>query len=191
MSDNNKWWERRQETDYFVRKRNEMNVISRAFFKIEEIDKKFNLIKSNSDFVFDLGSAPGSWIQYFRRKTVNTYGIDLLPLKIKHEKFFQQDIEGFNTSLMFDLIASDIAPNLSGNRTVDQGKMCNIVEIIFKLVDSNLKENGHFVMKLFEGESTQLAVSLSKGRFKSFKIHKPKASRKESSETYLVCLSKK
>lgn len=185
---NNKWWARRQSTDQFVKKREALKVVSRAYFKIKEIDENFNLM-GKDQYVLDLGSSPGSWLQYLNKKSKNVYGIDILPLEIKHEKFFREDIENFLTDLTFDLIASDIAPNLSGDRIIDQGKMCHIVEVVHKFIKRSLKQKGNFVMKLFEGECTQLAVKLFKPLFKKIKMYKPDSSRKESSEIYIVCIN--
>ena len=186
----NKWWKRRQEKDIFVKKRKELQLISRAYFKIKEIDEKFKIFKENS-LVLDLGSAPGSWLQYFNKKTNKSYGIDILPLKIEHKNFFQIDIENFKSDLNFDLIASDIAPNLSGNRSADQSKMCNIIDMIFSIIKDNLKIGGNFVTKVFEGESSQEAIRMFKPLFRILRVFKPQSSRKESSEIYIICLDKK
>ncbi len=179
-------WLNRQRNDPFVKKRNDTNVIARSYFKIEEIFEEF-FKKQQIKNVLDLGSAPGGWSQYFKKHNYYIIGIDLLPMKIAINEFYQQDIlHEIPNFQKVDIICSDIAPNLSGNRTIDNAIMCDISEKITKCIDIYLVKGGSFVMKVFMGDSLNLMQKNLKPRFASVKVFKPKASRSESSEIYIV-----
>lgn len=185
-------WINRQRHDHFVRKRNEENVISRSYFKIEEIfetffKNKLSVNKKSNVRILDLGSAPGGWSQYFKKYGYYVMGIDLLPMKIAIDEFYQQDILGVIPDFSsVDIICSDIAPNLSGNKTIDNAIMCEIGDKIAQCIDMYLVNNGSFVMKVFMGDSMDSMQKHLKTRFASVKVFKPKASRSESAEIYLV-----
>jgi 23S rRNA (uridine2552-2'-O)-methyltransferase len=184
-------WINRQRYDPFVRKRNDENVIARSYFKIEEIFEEF-FKKQTIKRVLDLGSAPGGWSQYFNKHKYYVIGIDLLPMKIAINEFYQQDILNEIPNFQkVDMICSDIAPNLSGNKTVDNAIMCDISEKVTKCIDTYLLKGGSFVTKVFMGDSFNLMQSNLKSRFSSVKVFKPKSSRSESSEIYIVAKSLK
>ena len=184
-------WLNRQRHDPFVRRRNDENVIARSYFKIEEIFEEF-FKKNTIKRVLDLGSAPGGWSQYFKKHNYYVIGIDLLLMKIAIDEFYQQDIlNEIPNFQQVDIICSDIAPNLSGNKTVDNAIMCDIGNKITESIDMYLVKGGSFVMKVFMGDSLHLMQSNLKSRFKSIKVFKPKSSRSESSEIYIIAKSLK
>lgn len=183
-------WINRQKHDYFVRKRNEENVIARSYFKIEEIFESFfkNKLSSQKNIrILDLGSAPGGWSQYFKKYGYYVIGIDLLPMKIAIDEFYQQDILSVIPDFAsVNIICSDIAPNLSGNKTVDNAIMCEIADKVTQCIDMYLINGGAFVMKVFMGDSLSLMQKHLRSRFSVVRVFKPKASRSESAEIYLV-----
>jgi 23S rRNA (uridine2552-2'-O)-methyltransferase len=179
-------WINRQKHDHFVRKRNEKNVIARSYFKIEEIFQEFFSNKKTMR-ILDLGSAPGGWSQYFKQNNHYVIGIDLLPMKIQIDEFYQQDIlDEIPNVEKVNIICSDIAHNLSGNKTIDQAIMCEIGDKITECIHRYLSTNGSFVMKVFSGDSLSSMQKHLKPIFETCKVFKPQASRSESSETYII-----
>ena len=184
------WWVERQKKDIFVKKRNQNNLISRAFFKIEEIDQKYNILKSN-DFVLDLGAAPGGWSQYFLKKSKNIYAIDISSdFKLPDVKFFNKDV--FENDWLedlpdFDLIVSDMAPNFSGHKMVDYLQTVELCERALEIAIKKLKKSGILVMKIFEGVGFAEFLNNCKKTFNLVNCFKPQSSRKESKEIYLIC----
>jgi 23S rRNA (uridine2552-2'-O)-methyltransferase len=179
------WWQKRQQVDPFVKQRKINNLLSRSYFKIEEIYKKYSI---GGERVLELGAAPGGWTQYLISKSKSILAIDILPLHISSEKvqFIQQDIRSFASSQDFDVILSDIAPNISGNRVVDNAFMEEMVNIYILLSYSNLCVGGTLVFKSFQWECNDLLSNLY-SNFKKIHIFKPKSSRSSSSEVYVVC----
>lgn len=184
------WWQKRQQIDPFVKKREERGILSRSYFKIEEIYIKYN-IQSNK--VLELGAAPGGWTEYVIKICKEIIAIDLLELKLYKQniKFFQQDIRTFKTKEVFDTILSDIAPNISGNLLVDNAFMEQMIEIYYNLILNNLQEKGTLVFKSFQWECNQLIKKIIMPNFEKMRIFKPKSSRSASSEIYIVCQNKK
>jgi 23S rRNA (uridine2552-2'-O)-methyltransferase len=169
--------------DYFQELRDRFGLLSRAFFKLEYLDKKYKLF-SGKEAVLELGAAPGGWSQYIIKKTKNLLAVDLLPLKLSGVEFIQTDLFDFSTDRKFDIILSDIAPNLSGNWSVDNLKMQAILHRILGFVDTNLNPGGKVVMKVFDNYD----LLGYRKKFARVRICKPPASRKKSRETYLVMM---
>lgn len=186
------WWQNRQKNDPYRKKRDNLKVLARSYFKIEEIEKKFQIIPNNS-IVLDLGSSPGSWCEFFIKKSAKIIAIDLLPLKIQHEsiQFIQDNI--FNDFLSKDIklqvIASDISPNLSGNNDIDNSIMERILERIYELQKKHLNLSGNLIFKLFTHQEN-FARELFKEKFQKTCIFKPHSSRSESSEIYFIAQNK-
>lgn len=175
-------WKDRQKNDKYVKCRNEINVLSRAYFKIAEIDERFRLFNSKSQVIVELGAAPGGWTQYLLPKVKKIYAYDLLPLQIRSEKieFHQESLFHIDKLPNCHVVLSDIAPNLSGNKCVDKYAMESIIDHIFQILPKKVL----LVCKLFE---TNIDYFLEKrNRIKSYKFFKPPASRKESTEIYVV-----
>lgn len=186
--------------DHYYKKAKKEGEASRAAYKIVEIQEKFKIAKKG-DKVLEFGCAPGGWIKILSQ-TVGpqglVVGIDCLPLKIStppHLLFLQEDL--YNPKLCaeieqlcprFDLIVSDIAPNLSGIAFRDTHLSLEMASHIWQLAKKFLKIGGHLVTKIFPSpEADQLKSELKKA-FAKFDIFVPKATRKGSSEVYFVAL---
>ncbi len=184
--------------DIFYKNAKQHQFASRAIFKLEEMDKRFQLFRKG-DRVLDLGAAPGSWMQYSLTAVGMTgmvVGIDLLPLTIqlpRHGRFIQADIRDCPDAeflgpegLPFDVVVSDMAPNTVGIKFTDAARSAVLVGLAIEMTDRLLKTGGKFVAKIFQGEDFDDTLQLLKSRFVRFKVVKPESSRKESKEVYLV-----
>ena len=197
----NKQWLQSQNQDFYVKKARELNFRSRAVYKLMEINQKDRLIKPNHCIV-DLGASPGSWSQYLS-SIVNSHGqiiaIDILPIEpIKHVKFISGDFADENVQKKclrqvgnngVDLVISDMAPNLSGIKAVDQCRNIALAELVYDFCTQILKPGGDLLIKLFEGEGTQGYRKLLKQKFDKVLMRKPKASRDKSREFYILARS--
>ena len=171
---------------------------ARSVFKLEQIDKKFQLIKPHSKIV-DLGSAPGSWSQYAATRVAGEnriVSVDLLPMQeIANVEFVHGDftdgqirqrmIDCFCNSKI-DLVLSDMAPNITGIRITDQANAEQLQNAILEFCLKVLNLRGNLLTKLFEGESTGLVRKKFSNHFKQVQMIKPDASRSESKEIYLL-----
>ena len=190
-------WINKQKRDLYVRLSKKEGFRSRAVFKLKEIDEKYKILKNGISLI-DLGAAPGSWSQYAAKKIKNG---KILSIDIQHieqiENTFQIKGDFTDTSYQnkiknyfknkVDVIISDMAANTTGNKYVDSistGELC-ISAIEFSREMLNL--NGIFVSKIFMGASFNDVVKEAKNTFKEIKIYKPKASRKESKESFIIC----
>ena len=191
-------WQRRQERDPYVQHARRDGWRSRAVYKLEQIDQKERLLKPDMLCV-DLGSAPGSWSQYVSEKLngrVRIVAIDLLPMDdLTSVEFIQGDFtEDKILSEMrnaigessVDLVMSDMAPNISGNRAVDQPRSMYLAELAMDFCRQVLRPGGNFVCKLFQGEGIDQFIVATRVAFERVKVMKPKASRPGSREVYLV-----
>ncbi len=189
-------WIRKQHKDVFVRKSKVFGYRSRAIYKIEEINNKFRIFNNNS-FVVDLGAAPGSWSQYLKK--IITKGkilsIDLKEIeKIDGVHFLQGDFtdiknqekirEYFGKKL--DVVISDMAVNTTGNKELDSmltGELC--IEAM-NFAKKLLKPNGFFISKFFMGSISKEIITIAKKNFQVINIFKPKASRSDSKENFII-----
>ena len=191
-------WRERQERDPYVQQARRDGWRSRAVYKLEQIDQKERLLRPDM-ICIDLGSAPGSWSQYVTEKLksrVRIIALDLLPMDaLPSVEFIQGDfredeiLDAVNTSLgedKADLVMSDLAPNLSGNKAVDQPRSMYLVELAMDLAARVLKPGGDFVCKLFQGAGSEELIASARQHFQRVRIMKPKASRPGSREVYLV-----
>lgn len=191
-------WAMRQNRDQFVKQARQQGLRARSAFKLEEIDKKYRLIRPGS-VVVDLGAAPGSWCQYaagISSKSGWVIGVDLLPMKkIEGVSFLQGDFTLAETrnalkSLVgdktLDLVLSDMAPNITGIRVTDQARAEELQESIFDFCASCLKPGGTLLTKIFEGESARSVRKMFGVRFAQTQVIKPDASRAESREIYIL-----
>ena len=192
-----KEWILKQRRDIYVRKSIAEGYRSRAVYKLEEIQKKFKIIKNGSSVV-DLGAAPGSWSQFISRNFKNSkiVSIDLKDMKkitninqIKGDFTDQiqqkKIIDYFGGKI--DSIISDMAVNTTGNKNLDAivtGDLC-IEALNFSL--NTLKKQGNFVSKIFMGSSFNEIVTIAKKKFKDVNVFKPLASRKDSKESFIIC----
>ncbi len=170
---------------------------SRASLKLKEILKRDLLIKQGMS-VLDLGSFPGGWTQVIKENIGNEgliVGVDLKRVKKINNTFFIQksiteltdsDFEEFNEKIPFDLVLSDMAPNISGIRERDDAQMINLIDSALSVIDKFLKKGGSTLIKVFQGESLDYTRNALRDRFKTCKVSKPSASRSNSKETYLI-----
>lgn len=210
----NKAWLNQHVNDPYVRLAQKEGFRARAAYKLKEIDESLGLIRPG-DVVVDLGSAPGAWSQYLRRRLSpdgaavgelkgRILALDLLPMDpIEGVQFIQGDFreEAVLAQLeqalrdhgvdKVDLVVSDMAPNLSGIGATDSARIELLVELAVDFAKAHLKADGALVAKLFHGGAYDPLVALFRQTFKVVKTFKPKASRDQSSETFLVGLGLK
>lgn len=205
----NKAWLNQHVDDPYVRLAQKEGYRARAAYKLKEIDETLNLIRSGH-VVVDLGSAPGAWSQYLRRRLSpqgaavgaldgQIIALDLLPMEgIEGVHFIQGDFREAQVLVALeralvergvtavDVVVSDMAPNLSGIGAVDAARIEDLVGLAVDFSRQHLKPEGALVAKLFHGAAYDPLVALFRQTFKVVKAVKPKASRDKSSETFLV-----
>ena len=191
-------WLRRHVTDPFVKQAQIDGYRSRSAYKLIELDEKDRLMRPGMR-VLDLGSAPGGWSQV-AAKAVGAKGrvlaTDILPMDpIGNVDFIQGDfttdtvveqIKAWLGDGKFDLVVSDIAPNLSGIDSADQARSIYFLELALDTVRLMLKPGANFVAKMFQGQGSDEYVKELRKHFGKISIRKPKASRPESREVYIV-----
>ena len=206
----NKAWLNDHVYDPYVQAAQKDGYRARAAYKLKEIDETFKLLKPGQ-FVVDLGSTPGAWSQYVRRRlspdgaatgTLNGHivALDLLPMApIEGVHFIQGDfredavlaelqikLEAVQAGRKVDIVVSDMAPNLSGIASADGARVAHLIELAVDFSIHHLKADGALVVKLFHGSGYDDLVALFRAHFKVVKPIKPKSSRDKSSETFLV-----
>ena len=191
-------WRDRQERDPYVQMARRDGWRSRAVYKLEQIDNKERIIRPDMICV-DLGAAPGGWSQYITERLkgrVRLIAIDLLPMDaLPFVEFIQGDftenavvaqlIESLEGDKA-DLVMSDMAPNITGTKAIDQPKSMNLAELALDLARKVLKRKGSFICKMFQGQGTDDLIMDARNDFERVKLVKPEASRAGSSEVYLV-----
>ncbi len=194
----NRSWIKQHVKDPYVKQSQVDGYRSRASYKLLEIVEKDRLIRSGMTVV-DLGSAPGGWSQVAARLVGHSgrvHSLDLLPMdSIAGVDFIQGDFteeDIFDELLKLienrpvDLVISDMAPNLSGNKAVDQPAVMYLAELAVELAEKVLTSNGVFIAKLFQGQGFDPFVLQVRTLFNGVSIIKPDASRSRSREVYLV-----
>lgn len=202
----NKAWLHQHVTDPYVRLAHKEGYRARAAYKLKEIDERLKLLRPGQTVV-DLGSVPGAWSQYVRHRLApegaavgaldgQVFALDLLPMEpIEGVGFIQGDfrepevLERLQQALQgrpVDVVLSDMAPNLSGVASADAARISDLVELAVDFAARHLRDEGTLVAKVFHGGGYEQLVGLFRQRFRSVKPLKPKASRDQSSETYLV-----
>ena len=202
----NKAWLNDHVNDPYVKLAQKEGYRARAAYKLKEIDEQFGLIRPGCTVV-DLGSSPGAWSQYVRRrlspggaavgKLAGTIiALDILPMEsIEGVTFLQGDFRDEEVLSRLqqavqgrpvDVVVSDMAPNLSGVESVDAVRISHLIELAVDFAVHHLKPDGALVVKLFHGSGYTQLVQLFKDTFRVVKPVKPKASRDKSSETFLV-----
>ena len=187
----NKWLDR-QNRDFFVNKAKKIGYLSRSAFKILEIEKKFKLI-INSKNILELGSSPGGWSQvvFELKETVKMHSFDLLDMKFNHPnmKFIKEDFLTYDYSKIphkFDLILSDIAPNTTGHQSTDHLRISSMIEDIISVLDLITLPSSSFVFKIWKGSEEINIINRLKKKYKRVSYFKPRSSRTESSEIFIV-----
>ena len=202
----NKAWLNDHVNDPYVKLAQKEGYRARAAYKLKEIDESLGLIKPGH-LVVDLGSTPGAWSQYVRRKLSpqgaavgaldgTIIALDILPMEpIEGVTFLQGDfrepevlarLEAEVAGRKADVVVSDMAPNLSGIESADAARIAHLVELAVEFSTAHLKPEGALVTKVFHGSGYSQLVKLFKETFRVVKPLKPKASRDKSSETFLV-----
>ena len=186
-------WLQRQLNDPYVQRAKKEGYRSRAAYKLLEIDEKHRLLRPKLR-VLDLGSAPGGWVQVAAARGCQVVGVDLLSMEpIEGAKLLQADIEDEKTPALIrealggpaDLLLSDLAPAATGQRAVDRLRSEAMGETVLELAPMLLAPGGHLLLKLLRGADAVLAVAAKK-LFKSVRLVRPGATRRESSEIYLL-----
>ena len=191
-------WYKEKKREHFYKKAKKKGFRARSAFKLLQIQKKFNLIKKG-DFVVDLGAAPGGWSQVTKDLVGpdgNVIGIDLLHIEPLDGVVFLKGDMTKDESLQkilnaagnhkADVILSDMSPNISGNYSIDQARSVFLCEKALKTTKILLKPGGVFVCKIFEGEDLKDFLTKVESIFKAVKQFTPAASRKSSSEIYII-----
>ena len=185
-------WVNRQKNDQFVKKAKQLGYINRAAFKLEEIEQKYKIIE-NSKEILELGSSPGGWTQVilnYNSKT-NITCFDLLDMKMNNQRiaFYREDFLKFNfTNLKnkFDLVLSDVAPNTTGHQSTDHLRISQLIYEVIDRLEIILKKQGSFVFKIWKGEEEKEIIKKLKKIFDKVDYFKPKSSRQESSEIFII-----
>lgn len=190
-------WMQRHVNDPYVQQAQREHFRSRASYKLLQIQEKYQLLRPGMT-VCDLGAAPGGWSQVAiqcvgdRGKVI---AIDILTMDpLAGVDFLQGDFTTWDTDetikthlhQKFDVILSDMAPNLSGNKIADQASSIELVETALDFALQHLKPSGSFLVKLFQGEGVDNLLKIVKNHFQQLKNIKPMASRSQSREIYLL-----
>jgi 23S rRNA (uridine2552-2'-O)-methyltransferase len=193
--------ERRNRHDKFHQQAKKEGFVARSVYKLEEIDAKHRIFKPGQR-VLDLGCRPGSWLQYAREKAGDDaplVGLDRTPLDtaIPGVRNLTGDVMTITIDELkgplagFDVVMSDMAPDTSGIRSVDQARSENLFERALEIAELTLVKGGAFVGKLFQGPAFQDLVKRCRNGFEKVAIMKPKGSRPESIEQYVVALGRR
>ncbi|MFW6324319.1 MAG: RlmE family RNA methyltransferase [Desulfovibrionales bacterium] len=190
--------------DHYHQRAKRENYPARSVYKLKEMNKRFQLLKKGQK-VLDLGAAPGSWTLYAAQQsgpTGRVLAVDLSELGAPvpdNVLFYQDDVFEPSDELQqaleehgpFDLVISDMAPKTTGVKFADQARSFDLAMQALALARARLVKEGHFVVKIFEGPDTPELQRAMRAEFKRLKPFKPKSSRSESKETFLVGLGKK
>ncbi|MEZ4703885.1 MAG: RlmE family RNA methyltransferase [Bdellovibrionota bacterium] len=183
--------------DRFYKQAKKDGLLARSFYKLEELDKKFSLISPHGN-ILDMGSAPGSWIQYHLKKIGpkgTVVGVDLNPLKVPNHdqlRFIQGDLYQLESGDFlaffgpFSCVTSDIAPKTSGDRDRDHEASFQLCEKVLEVATQVLSKGGHLVCKMYQGERSMEFLDMLKMHFAFQKIQRPDATRSQSKEIFFV-----
>jgi 23S rRNA (uridine2552-2'-O)-methyltransferase len=197
-SNSSKRWLQEHFADVYVKKAHEKGYRSRAYFKLEELDKKEHLFHKGMRVV-DLGAAPGGWSQYIANKLsgqAQIFALDILPMSdlvgveficgdFTQESVLDELVEKLNNTKI-DMVISDMAPNWSGCKHVDIPKAMYLAELAADFAKNMLKPGGVFLVKIFHGEGFDEYVKDMRISFNKVSLLKPQASRDRSREVYLL-----
>jgi 23S rRNA (uridine2552-2'-O)-methyltransferase len=191
-------WYTEKKREHFYKEAKKHGYRARSAYKLKQIQKKYHLIQEGDD-VLDLGAAPGGWSQVaweYIGSNGKVIGVDLSLIKpFQDIVFIQGDvtdpstIEQVRTGIsgdFFDVVLSDMAPNISGNYSVDHVQSIYLSTCALSVVEQVLKPHGHFVCKVFMGDTFQEFLDSVKPRFLKVHCYSPPASRKSSSEIYII-----
>jgi 23S rRNA (uridine2552-2'-O)-methyltransferase len=199
-----KAWIRERKQEFYYKKAKAENYRSRATYKLAQTIEKYRFIK-HGNVVVDLGAAPGGWIQAARKATTKAgfvLGVDLKPIAPFEQAYIRTivcdmtDPEAINEILSFlpgkaDVVLSDMSPNISGVWEVDHARQIDLATQALEVARQILCPNGNFFTKVFEGDLFKAYFEKVKLFFNEVKLIKPKASRSQSSEMYILALGLK
>ena len=186
-------------SDDYSRQAKEEDYPARSVYKLKEIQKKYRLIRKG-DRILDLGCAPGSWSLYAAKligKQGKLLGIDLQTVTHKmpaHVETLEADVMKIDKAWLeeqdvlneFDVILSDMAPSTTGTKMLDATRSFQLCQAALEIAEIALKPGGSFVCKIFQGEEFSEFSESVKARFQNHRIFKPRSSRKESKEIYVL-----
>ena len=185
-------WVIRQKNDQFVKKAKQLGYVNRAAFKLEEIEQKYKIIEKSKE-ILELGSSPGGWTQVILNYNpkVNITCFDLLDMKInnQHITFYKEDFLKYNFINLknkFNLVLSDVAPNTTGHQSTDHLRISQLIYEVIERLKIILKNKGTFIFKIWKGEEEKEIINKLKKIFEKVEYFKPKSSRQESSEIFIV-----
>lgn len=191
----------KQYRDHYFKKAKKDNYPARSVYKLQELDKRFKIFSKGQN-VMDLGAAPGSWTLFAAKKVGESgrvLGVDIQSTDTvfpENATFLQADVfvdspellAAMDRQLPYDLIISDMAPKTTGVKFTDQANSLELCERARDIVPSRLKKGGHFVVKIFEGPDVKEYTDSLRKMFSKVKSFKPKSSRQESKEIFIVGL---
>ena len=191
-------WLQEHFNDEFVKQAQIQGFRSRAVFKLQEIQQKDNVIRPGMNVV-DLGAAPGAWLQYVKRLLKGQgriVGLDILPIEAIdgvhcvqgdfREETVMAELSRVLENIPVHVVLSDMAPNLTGNKAIDQPASIYLAELALEMAEAVLSPEGCFVVKLFQGEGFDDYKREVGQLFSKVLIRKPKASRPRSKEVYIL-----
>ena len=185
-------WLNRQKRDFYVKQAKKQGYLSRAAYKLIEIEKKFNIL-TNSKKILEFGAAPGGWSQVALEVNpkIEITAIDILDLKINHPQinFYKEDFLNFNYNQKenyYDLILSDIAPNTTGHQSTDHLRIATMLFDIIELLEKVIVTDGSFITKIWKGSEEKEVINKLKKKFKLVSYFKPDSSRKDSAEIFII-----
>jgi 23S rRNA (uridine2552-2'-O)-methyltransferase len=200
-SKSSKRWLKEHFTDSYVKLARQKGYRSRAAYKLLEIQGKDKIIKPGM-IVVDLGAAPGGWSEIIAQLVGSegkVFAVDILPMKpIPGVEFIQGDFTDEKVlktlskqigNKQIDLVVSDMAPNISGMKAIDQPRIMYLVELALDFAKQVLKPGGALLIKIFQGEGFDAILKNLRQNFSEVKIRKPKASRARSKEIFLLAIN--
>ncbi len=194
-------WLSRQRRDPFARRAASQGQVSRAHFKLEQLDRRFRLLRPGMR-VLELGAAPGGWTRYLEERLQGrlqagllvcvdprpvTVGADTVVIEAAYgEPEADERLAAILAEAGVDLVLSDMAPNMSGNRTTDQARAMHLADLALEAACRWLNPGGALAVKLFQGEGIDAWMAEARNWFDKVRLTKPEASRSESREVYAV-----
>lgn len=202
-SKSSKRWLAEHRDDPFVQRARKEGWRGRAAFKLIELDDKYSLLAPTTRVV-DLGAAPGAWCQVARqrmRPTSRLFALDILPMQpVTGVDFIEGDfteseplkaLEALLDGKPVDLVMSDMAPNMSGMKEVDQPRAMYLAELALEFALQWIRPGGHFLVKMFQGSGSDEFLARCRAEFEKTLVRKPASSRPRSREVYILCMNRK
>jgi len=187
-----KRWLQRNSQDLYVKNAKKQGYLSRSAFKLIEIEHKFKIIQKSVN-ILELGSSPGGWSQVVCdiNKQVKIDAFDLIDMRFENKNitFYKRDFFKFNLATLdnkYDLILSDLAPNSIGHKSTDHLRIISLIEKIIIILEKIALQNSNLIFKIWKGSEEKNIINSLKSKYKNIQYFKPKSSRSESSEIFIV-----